>query len=714
MKRNKLFRCILVLVVCAMVLSLPVMQANAETSQKVNNRFNVVVLLDASGSNRYTDPDGYRYEAIRQFTSLLAERGNVLGGVVFNTTVVAEIEPKLIAAQAGKDDVIEVLESIPGTSGYTNIGAGIERAVEMLEDFGNSDLPSVIVFLSDGNTEMPDEDRTEESLDLKAEAIQEAREDGVKIYSICLNANDNADVSEMKQISDATGGVFAEVNNAADLQDVFTMFYNLIYGTSTIPLVDEVFPDNGILETTFEVPGLGVEEVNIVIYGNTTQKSLLRPNGEKADVTAVNSSTFSTLKLTDVEPGTWTLVTEGVPGDSIKINMVYNTDLDVQIAFGTEEEYVYSDTPLAVTATLIGCGENATSSDQYVGYEAQLQILDAYGDLIETVPMEVVEDHFEAQYTFPEGAYFCKVLITGNYVEMESEQIGPMTSILRPVVEDPEEPEPEPVIPVNNAPVPVEEVVEAKVNIWPFKGGSYTLDLNTLATDAEDTQLRYKIESTSFIEGEDFTVDADGVLHMDHFSLSKGAFTISATDSGGLSCQIEVIVKSINIGLLTLIGLGIAALIGAIVFGVLLYIALSKPFRGTISAQSYCNGTYKGVPRSPRRGREKLARFQMDAVGLDYQKSYFQATGDNYIFLVTNRPVVWNGQKTNKVRIQSGAQVTISMGEGDPRQLHVRFDSRMTATPRRTAPRPGAPRPGAPRPSSPRPGPGRPTPPRRR
>ncbi len=56
--------------------------------------------------------------------------------------------------------------------------------------------------------------------------------------------------------------------------------------------------------------------------------------------------------------------------------------------------------------------------------------------------------------------------------------------------------------------------------------------MNTLATDAQDSTLRYKIESTSFIEGMDYTVD-NGILTMDHFSLSKGSFTISATDSGG-------------------------------------------------------------------------------------------------------------------------------------------------------------------------------------
>ena len=188
----------------------------------------------------------------------------------------------------------------------------------------------------------------------------------------------------------------------------------------------------------------------------------------------------------------------------------------------------------------------------------------------------------------------------------------------------------------------------------------------------------------------------DGSGGLSPKSVSKGSFTISATDSGGLSCEINVIVKSINIGLMTLIGMGVLALVTAVIFAILLYIALTKPFRGTISAQSYCNGVYRGIPRNPKRGWEKLARFGMENVGLDYQKSYFQATGQNYIFLVTDKEVFYNGQSTKKVRIQSGAAVTIYTSRDSTCSINIRFDSRVQGGSRRSAPRGGC-RPPQPR-----------------
>lgn len=394
MNRPKHNRWLLTLfLVCAIILSLPRPKANAQNF--VNNRFNVVVVLDASGSMKNTDPNGLRYEAISQFFGLLAEQGNALGGVVFHTELAAEETLTEITDQSGKDTVMDMLKSIPSNGGWTNTGAGLARAVEMIKQDGAADLPSVILFLSDGNTAMASKEETQASLDQKAEALQAAREQGIQIYSVCLNANKGADVSEMQQLADATGGVFREVTKAEDLQDVFNTFYDLIYGTSTITVVDDYLPDSGRLETPFEVPGIGVEEVNIIVYGNTTKMSLLKPDGSEGTAAAIRSKTFSLLKLTDVEPGMWTLITEGVPGDSIKVNMVYNTNLGIELSVAPEEKIINPVDSVTITAKLKGNNVLATNGGQYVGYTANLHVLDAYGELLESIPMEVVDDRFE-------------------------------------------------------------------------------------------------------------------------------------------------------------------------------------------------------------------------------------------------------------------------------------------------------------------------------
>lgn len=683
MKCGRLIRFLAAGVLAPIIIFLLVFDGAAAAASG-SRRFNVVVVLDASGSILDTDPDGYRYEAVARFVFCLAEQGNNLGGVVFNTGVLGEQELLSIRSQQDKDAVLEKISSISARSGWTNIGAALDRAVTMLKEDGDPSLPSVILFFSDGNTAMGSDKETQAALDLKSEAIQAARDNHIAVYGVCLNADHSADMSEMRQICEGTGGECREVTSAEDLQPVFDFFYSLLHDIDLPESISTVVPDSGYLETPFDVPGIGVEEVNITVYGSLTEVKLLRPDGtEDTGYLRQDTSLSTMLKLKGDIPGRWTLVTKGVPGSSIEVNIIPTPNLGIEVEADPAEQTVTTQEEVTVYARLVGPEGAADRDEQYTGYSARLHILDNRRQSVESIPMELTDGRFRAVYRFPEGSYFYRVQVTGNHIDRSSETFGPLTCT--PPGAGTKS------VPVNHPPEPVEAVVKATVKIWPFKGGSYTLDLNTLATDDEDSELYYEILSSSFLEGEDYTVDSGGILRMDRFSLSKGAYTVRATDSGGLSCEIEVVVRAINIGILTLIGIGVLALIGAIVFAVLLYIALNKPFRGTISAISYCNGMYRGTPRTPRRGRCKLAAFGMDNVGLNYQKSYFQATGKSYIELNTDIPVLYNGQKTKKVRITSGAEVSIALRQGDPTMLYIRFDSRMQGM------RPNGGRRGAPR-----------------
>lgn len=651
------------------------------------NHFNVEIVLDASGSMQKTDPSGYRYEAIRLFVNLLAERENVLGGIVFSTDIDAQQPPAEITNQSGKNAVIDQLESVPPTGGWTNIGQGLDLAVDELQTCGKAENPSVIILLSDGNTDMATPEEEQASLDIKAEAIQKARESGIAIYSVCLNANRTADTSEMEQISKATGGVFLEVSEAEDLRDVFNTFYSLIYGTSTNEIIETSFPDSGLVEKTFDIPGLGVEEVNIIVYGKATQIQLYRPDGTEYPAASVVSNSFTMMKVTDVTPGTWRIVVRGVPGDQIKVNLVYNPNLTVDAAIMNEDDVINPTDPVKVTATLASGGVAATDVSQYNGYVAVLRVLDAYGTEIETAPMTLGAQGFEVRKNLDEGTYYFQVSVSGNYLEKQSARLGPVRVSATALTEEEKN---------NTPPTPVEDVVKKTVYLWPGKGGSLELDLNTLATDAQDTKLDYRIVSTAFLEGTDYTVNGD-ILRMDHFSLSKGSFDIQATDSGGLSCRIQLIVSSHNVGTMALIGLGAAALVALAILGGAAYILATTPFRGTITVESCVNGKYQRAARDPRRGRCKLSAFGVESVGLNYNKSYFQATKERRVDFVPDRPVFWNGQQVKKVPVASGTETVIRLSAEDPRSLRIRFDSRERAV-RRSGRGPSHP----PRPSAPK------------
>lgn len=641
--------------------------ASADQSSNVENRYNVVIVLDASKSMDDTDPEGLRYEAINQFISLLADQGNYLGGVVFAGQVEASQDLAALSGMDGKQAVIDFFEGT-GTYAFTNIGQALSTATDMIAANGDPNLPSVIVFLSDGNTEVATNDALTESLDAKAAAIQAARDNSIPIYSVCLNADNSADITEMQQISTATGGIFSEIQSASDLPDIFNSFYALIYGTSTIPIppTPVPLPDSGTLETPFEVPGLGVEEVNIIISGGASAISLITPNGSNCtnqQMTTFTSDTFTLVKITDTIPGEWTLITQGTPGDMISINLVFNTDLGVVAQHQPQGDIFRTNTDLTVTAQLQSGGQSATTDQQCTGFSATLEILDTTGAVVDSVPMTLSNGTYTASYNFGSGTYSYQVTAEGYYLTKTSPVVGPLNfdDSLAP----------------NSPPVPVEDRVSKTVYIIPFQDASVSVDLSTLATDPDGDAITYEIVSSSFLENTDYTVDGN-TLTQTGFSLSRGSYTVRATDARGLSCDIEVEIITHNVGIMALIGIGIAALVTLIVLGILLWIALTKRFSGTITVWARNNGqTTQRVSKTPRRGRCKLSLFQLPPmVGLDFGKCYFQASGKEYVELVTNKPVYHSGQKVTKVRVDSNVDVTISLDERGASQILMRFESK--------------------------------------
>ena len=623
------------------------------------NKFNVVIVLDSSHSVAYTDPKGLRYEAIEQFVGLLAENGNYLGGIVFSDDIEAEKEISLINGQKDKEDVINSLKSVKPLH-YTNIGLALSRATQMLNENGNSALPSVIILVSDGNTEMKTADELKKSTDLKADAIENARNNHIKIYSVCLNANNKADFSEMKQISKSTGGVAKEVKKADDLKSVLNMFYNVIYNTSTKILVDEDFPDSGVIEKTFEIPPSGVDEVNIIISGNPKSYQLKDPDGKTfKDVKKYSSKSFLLLKITSVKPGIWTFSVKGTAKEHIKINMVYNIDMKVDLHILTENNIVNAGDNAKIVAT-IKSDDGLFSTDEYKGFSCILNVTNDDGELVDSVKMKFEDDSFITYYAFDIGNYSLQAKVTGFDMEILSNIVESVTAVEKEIV--------------NTAPKPKENPISKTVYILPFTENRKTFDLTELAIDAENDPLKYKVISSSFVEDKDYKIDGDKIIQTG-FSLYKGSYDIRITDDKGLYCDVELKVTSVNVGILTLILLGITAIIVLSIFGIIFYIAITKPFNGTITVSTDFNGT---STCQPRRGRCKLANFSnIYDLGLNLNKCYFQAKGGNFITLVTNVPIYVNNQLTTSVRIDSNLEVTISIDEEYTKTAYILFESLM-------------------------------------
>lgn len=662
----------LVTLIVLMVLMLTMFPAKVTNAEqiKTSNRFNVAFVLDSSGSMKDTDPEKWRFEAVSLFIGLLAESGNYVGSVVFGDDVSMKQNISEITSIDDKKNFMSEL-STAEPEGWTNTGEALIAAEEMLMNNGNDELSDIIIYLADGNTEMGTEEETEESLTKKAQAIQDARDNNIKIYSVCLNAENSkkkTNPQEMEQISTATGGGFEEVNTSSDLTNVFQRFYELIYSTSSTPIGGGTFDSSGIFHETFEIPYAGVEEVNIITATANELKNikLIKPDGTelKSDVVndmTMHSSNYNITKVIAPEGGTWEIVAEGSPDTTIDISMIFNAALSVSSELrDPKDEYQLNDE--ITIQTFIKTGDKIAVDDEVLENYATVVTVENEKGETENLPLNCENGEFLSRYTIKDyGTYTFNVDSNGYGISAHAE---PITIYVG-----------------NTPPVVLKESTEATGYIWPLFDLDCSVDLSGMASDKEDSDLTYSVVSSSFMD-DSYEIDGN-ILRMKDFDISKGSFTIAATDSMGAVCEFEVYMKSRNMGLYFAIIVALIIAIILIVSAIRFYQINLRYYHAKIRIISFNDSGTEESEQQPVRGRYRLSSFGLqNTSGIPPMKSYFQASGKNtHTFFFSKKKFYARGafgtptnKQVKKIKISRGSEVTVSMNKEFSDGINIYFE----------------------------------------
>lgn len=659
---KKIKRRFLSLLMTAMLLMLGAFTAfGAETAASANH-FNVVFVLDASGSMKQTDSALWRYEAMDLFLGLATEQGNRIGAVVFNDGIVSRMDLQDMNGKQMKENLSQALRN-SAIGGDTDIGTAIQLAATMLDESRDTTIPSAIILLSDGNTDLP-ADTTGQQLAQsnanKQDAVNRARANSYPVYSICLNANGQANPAELADIANATGGVFMEVNNAEDLKEVFAKFYNMIYSTATVNIADDVIPEGGVMEIPFEVPSVGVEEVNIIIstLSPSSSYSVFQPTGlaytseELAGMT-IQAQTFSVIKIPAPMGGNWKIQVRGIPGDAVKIDMVYNADFTVNLTSEPAGGNVASGQSVSFRAELIDAdGQKITDSTVYGAGTASLSIRSSEDDgEIGAVGMQQTADGaYEAQAVLSQdGSCYAVAVVRMDGLEKSS------GSVSFQVGEG--ETETETTAAVQSS------TVEWKISKMPFGSSIKEYDLAKLNPNVS----QWEIMDSDYARD---IVYLDGnILKADTAGCEDGMVILSGEDDQGLvqEYQVEITVSG-------LLGIILTVVLVLLVLGLLLALLMilkkatkKHVFKGDIMAIAFDNNL--GMMDSPQtirpgQGRVPMSRYLNEGGGVDLKQNYFQAdaSGD-YIWVISKAGLYSSmnpDKKEKKIRLSNGMEVTVS------------------------------------------------------
>ena len=650
-ERKRLF----IAIVLALITMLSILLVPAEAAEKnTSNRFNVCFVLDSTNSLLDTDAEKLRYDATNMFLGLLANDGNYVGSVIFSggvikTTDVTPINGPEDKVKAEKD--LETNEQL----GATTIGAALDTAINMLLEKGNKDIPSVVILLSDGQSNK----QNEEEMNSRSEALTKAKKNSIPVYTVALNADGEADLDVLEQIANATEGKYKEVKKADDLKDVFREFYNMIYSAGTIKIFDGTIPSDGKFSKQFDVPYQGVEEVNIIISSDSKidSLSLVKPDGKEMNSDEVKGITteakrFSITKITKPIGGQWTINGKGEPGSSIKIDMIYNDSITVETEYESKEKYSVSDT-VQVTGYILDNGNKINS-----GYEDYTAKLIPDNEKGKEVPMKLQDNKFVGTISFDqEGTYTYHMELEGNGLNKYTETASIKLNV------------------GNFAPVVNEESKDLSEHFWvfPFFTKTCEVDLSKAVSDPDGDELNFDVSSSTF-KDTTYEINGDKLVIKDFYDLSKGICTIKASDPKGSFVEFDVTVSLTNVGIVALIVIGAGALIVLAALAFLIYRLSQKKFMGTITVRNIETGA--SSTQQKNKGNIKLSSFQVGNTGFP-SKARFQATGKSYIHFISSKPVLTDStvRKEKKITIQDGLEVRIYSDDTRTHGVSVVFDS---------------------------------------
>lgn len=621
------------------------------------NRMNVVFVMDCSGSMNYTDKGNFRFEALDLFLGLSAEEGNYMGLVAFDDSIVLQEDIRRIDGNSAKSQLSSQMRSVKN-NGDTDIGHALEYATEMLQKNGNPDLPSVIILLSDGNTDLGhNESALQASRTSKSNAIATCQANGYKVYAVCLNTDGSADVSELEEISESTGGSCVEVSRAEDLKEVFNQFYSIIYSADTINLADREIGDDGELNIPFHIPMIGVEEANIIIntLNSNTSYTLFRPGDyaytdDELEQMTIHAKTFAIIKIQAPEAGDWNLRVRGIPGDQVRIDMVYNVNLGMTAEISPVVSTLGVGEGVDVIAKMYN--QNGVVNDQSVynncpfTLRATNKTTGEVNEYTMNAGNEGTEYRFIADKT---GEFDLQVFCNIEDMELQSNVIGISAN--------------------NNAPVTnVQEVViEKKISKF-AKSVIYIEDLSQYVSDVEDSTLAFSLDSALTTADPGLIVLNGQNLEMDLAALNdKELIGIVATDSQGASVCFNVKVDIKRVLPVWVFILPILFILVIAAFVVFKIITGSKVIRGKIHVYGF-NEDGLGSPETfdGAKGKMCLRRYIDDDMdtGINLSKVWVMAgSKDSQIILLSADGLYSDANpetKLKKIKVDGEIETSLS------------------------------------------------------
>lgn len=405
-KRNLWPRTLLPLLLAVLPLQTAAAQTAGPAGPAGDARMDAVLAVDVSTSMNESDVNKVSFEAVKLFVDMASVQGDKIGVVAYTDRIMREKAMLLMKDASDKQSVKTFIDQLD-RGPYTDLAVGVNEALKVLENGADPAHTPLVVLLTDGNNSLP-AGRTQEQSDKElAGAVERAKTEGIPIYTIGLNADGQLNQSALERIAGETDAKSFVTSSADDLPAILSEIYARHLKLKVLP-IQELNGSGAFQEVALDIPNASVKEANIsIMSGSPVELKLSDPKGTEVPIPSdkilfSSSRAYSLLKILQPAQGTWKLQVKGAPKDKIKINLIYNYDLKLQMEPLPTQTWKVGD-DVAVQAYLESGGRKAGDADLYKSLKATLIVKDLQTGRTEEKPLVSSAQGIAGSYKLPEA-----------------------------------------------------------------------------------------------------------------------------------------------------------------------------------------------------------------------------------------------------------------------------------------------------------------------
>lgn len=406
--------CVSVMIIIAALLPMGMISAFAQASG-----MDILLVVDDTGSMKYTDPGKLTQQAIQKFVDVLPSGVDFKLGVA---TYSDKIEKERALGHTPEEIKQFAETEITQSGDFTDAAVGINWAMEQFEQFSDASRKKAIVLVGDGEN---DYGNTSEAASNKMleEAIAKAESENIEIYTMAINPKSAEFRQYFADVAAKTKGKAYEPADAAAVEDDMKEIMSMLTGGKINPKKTiKVKPGVPVTET-IDVPE-GVFEMNLQCdHDKNLDIHFTSPDGNvynegSAGIVFSKQNNYTNIKVQEPMSGEWKVTYTSDEEQTITIQFIFHANLTVELTKNQQE--VKQGQAVEYIATVL-------SNNIAVNDEATLSTLTANlvitpvdnPEKVETAKMSVDKGKFVSEY---------KIGKAGKY-EIYTELVGAKSTI---------------------------------------------------------------------------------------------------------------------------------------------------------------------------------------------------------------------------------------------------------------------------------------------